>query len=458
MDAHETLTTAAKKRTPLRDLDLRGAKLRGAQLVGLRGDFLKLDGADLAGADLDAAHLMDCDLQRADITGATFGGATLWQCKLDDARGDGAKLHGLRGGSVWLARASLVGATFARAELDRSVFDGALLDRAVFGEARADDASFVGASAAGAYFVGASLKRAVFRDADLRDADLTLADLSEADLRGAKFERASFAGAKLDGALFDGSLPDTTGAPPSANPLYALRVYLKAGDVARVRAAWSSWPPHYARTFVCDVAGEKGGDLAARAALFDMLLDDPDDWVRFCATCALANAGDVEVPRVIDRMAACLDAKPFAPPKHPGIGPGKRDLGLAAAVALAHRDAPEAQGVLELGLAAKKADVRQRCANALAHRAVVRGETHALKALAHHGDARVRAGATNAALRFLERTNREGPPSTSDPMLVRVAIAIVTDAMSDASPAVQRFAKVRPPDLLRWLASRFADS
>ncbi len=444
-DVLADLKAAARARTVLRGLDLRGAKLDGAKLLYLRGDGVRLDEADLAGADLSLAHFMDSDFVGADLRGAKLVGATLWQCKLHEIRGEGLSLHGLKGGTVWARSADLTSAQLTDAELGDSSFTKARLDRAVLDRSRADGASFEGASLAGTSLVGASLVGACLKGADLRGADLSHAVLTDADLRGALLEGAVFAGATLTGARFDGAVPETSGGTPHASRWESLKAYLAANDVASVRALHTWWKgPH-------ELAGqalEAAGPPEARAALADVLLDDDDGFTRLVAVQHLSP--ELDVPRLVPRLVAMLDAKPVDAPDHPGYGKGKRDLGLFAAYALAERsDDAAALTALEMSLDGK-ADVQERVAAALAVRALRQEDRAALDRLWKDRRVRVRAGTITGIIRALDEVSR-GELSIEPAVLDR-AVAILEKADVDAAPAIMRSAKRRSRELLLHLS------
>jgi len=354
-------------------------------------------------------------------------------------------MHGLKGGSVWAQGADLTGAQLTDAELGDSSFTKARLDRAVLDRSRAEGATFEGASLAGTSLVGASLVGACLKDADLRSADLPHAILTNADLRGARLEGAVFAGATLTRARFDGAMPETSGGTPHASPWESLEAYLAANDVASVRALRTWWKgPH-------ELAGqalETVGPPEARAALADVLLDDEDGFTRLVAVQHLSS--DLEVPRLVPRLLAMLDAKPVDPPDHPGYGKGKCDLGLFAAYALADRiEDAAALGALETSLEGK-ADVQERAAAALAARALRQEDRAALDRLWKDRRVRVRAGAVTGIIRALGEVSRR--ERVIEPALLDRAIAILEKADLDAAPAVVRSAKRRSRELLPHLS------
>jgi uncharacterized protein YjbI with pentapeptide repeats len=180
--------------------DLKGAMFSLAVLPKVDFEEAKLQGAKLHGAQLQGARLHDAQLQGATLDVAQLQGATLTSAQLQGAVLDGTKLQGasldgaqLQGAS--LAGAQLQGATLTSAQLQGATLDGAQLQGASLNRTRLQGARLIGATLQGASLEGAQLQGTQFERASLRAADL-----SNAFLWRATGSSASVVEVRLDAA------------------------------------------------------------------------------------------------------------------------------------------------------------------------------------------------------------------------------------------------------------------
>ena len=103
----ETLLEAIKKKTDLRDSNLRGSNLRGSNLRGsdLSGSDLRdsdLRGSDLRDSDLRGSDLRDSNLRGSDLRDSDLSGSDLSGSDLSDSNLRGSDLRGsdLRGSNI----------------------------------------------------------------------------------------------------------------------------------------------------------------------------------------------------------------------------------------------------------------------------------------------------------------------------------------------------------------------
>jgi uncharacterized protein YjbI with pentapeptide repeats len=426
-DLRTHLRDAAKSKRPVKDLDAKGADLSGERLFGLKADFLDASGASLRGADLQRAGLMDCDFVGADLSGADFGGALLFQCRFHDCRGEGALLYGMEAALNFWSRAHLPRARFSRSGIAGNDFGEATLEEACFDDAHGEDVSFARALLPRASFRGARLPRASFAGADVRGCDFTLAELAGADFRGAKLEGASFPGAVLGGALFDGAPPDTSGAPPSADPVQSLHHALVEGRTAAALALWRDWPRGYRRDAADDAFSLGGGAVQPESAvaLLAEMLADPLVQVRERAarrvgTLAREGRALEALEALVPALEALLGGKPEVHvPEEPPRRRRTLDAGLHGALALgslcrSRGGAGAARAALHRGLEGGAA-VRQHAAAGLALACARDADWARVDALLGAGDARVREGACEGLCCFVrDVAERERTPPRTD--------------------------------------------